>query len=484
MEASIQEVARLTGTTSRTLRHYDAIGLLRAQPRRRQRVPLVRRPPRCVRLQRILLLRGLGLGLPDIRRVLEREQDETAALRHHLDWLRSEQRRLERQAASVERTITARENGGPLDGRGHVRRVRPHAAQGRGRAALGRGRVRVVRRLVARDERRRARRVEGDDGAARRRVGRVRPLRAPTRRPTRRRSSRGGTSRGSAASPGRPGTARRRSRSTCSAWPTCTSPTSGSPRTTAGSRARRSCVTRCTSTRRGTCRSARGEAFRGLPACVLRLACDRVTPGDDWTVAQHLPRRRGRSRPCGGTPYGSPRRSSPRSCSSSPSPDPPRPRSSPGPPPSPASGRASASTSTAGRGRRRPAWRSATAPAPANQAWTLTTNGELQVYDAATCLDVAGQRHHRPGGRADLPVPRRRQPALALHGEQDHRRRRLRAVRRRGGGASISSGARLILWPCHGEANQRWSTSRGTADTTAADRARQPPGQQPDLQHR
>ena len=28
MEASIQEVARAAGTTSRTLRHYDAIGLL------------------------------------------------------------------------------------------------------------------------------------------------------------------------------------------------------------------------------------------------------------------------------------------------------------------------------------------------------------------------------------------------------------------------------------------------------------------------
>ena len=113
MEASIQEVARLTGTTSRTLRHYDAIGLL--EPSRVGDNGYRWYDDRAlVRLQRILLLRGLGLGLPDIRRVLEREQDETAALRHHLDWLRSEQRRLERQAASVERTITARENGGPL----------------------------------------------------------------------------------------------------------------------------------------------------------------------------------------------------------------------------------------------------------------------------------------------------------------------------------------------------------------------------------
>ncbi|MEZ0448612.1 MerR family transcriptional regulator [Cellulomonas sp. ICMP 17802] len=113
MEASIQEVARLTGTTSRALRHYDAIGLL--EPSRVGDNGYRWYDDRAlVRLQRILLLRRLGLGLPDIRRVLDREQDETAALRHHLDWLRSEQRRLERQAASVARTITAREDGGPL----------------------------------------------------------------------------------------------------------------------------------------------------------------------------------------------------------------------------------------------------------------------------------------------------------------------------------------------------------------------------------
>ena len=208
MEASIQEVARLTGTTSRTLRHYDAIGLL--EPSRVGDNGYRWYDDRAlVRLQRILLLRGLGLGLPDIGRVLDREQDETAALRAHLDWLRSEQRRLERQAASVERTITARENGGPLmaedmfDGFDHT------AAQGRGRAPLGRRRVRHVRRLVARHDRRRARRVEGDDRASWPPSGAPRRPPAPTPRPTRRRSSRAGTSPGSAASPGRPGTGRR-----------------------------------------------------------------------------------------------------------------------------------------------------------------------------------------------------------------------------------------------------------------------------------
>ncbi|HEY0119897.1 MAG TPA: TipAS antibiotic-recognition domain-containing protein, partial [Cellulomonas sp.] len=64
-----------------------------------------------VRLQRILLLRELGLGLEQIGRVLDEQDDETAALTTHLGWLRAEQERVGRQIASVERTIAARETG-------------------------------------------------------------------------------------------------------------------------------------------------------------------------------------------------------------------------------------------------------------------------------------------------------------------------------------------------------------------------------------
>ena len=108
--ASIQEVARLTGTTSRTLRHYHRIGLLEPSAvgtngyRRYDADALVR-------LQRILLLRELGLGLADIRDVLDRETDEATALRRHLARLREEQGRLARRIASVERTIHARKEG-------------------------------------------------------------------------------------------------------------------------------------------------------------------------------------------------------------------------------------------------------------------------------------------------------------------------------------------------------------------------------------
>ena len=109
-EWSIQQIAKLAGTTSRTLRHYDDIGLLPPSSighngyRYYDRTALVR-------LQRILLLRELGLGLPQIADVLEREIGEESALEAHLAWLRQEQDRLTRQIASVQNTIDALREG-------------------------------------------------------------------------------------------------------------------------------------------------------------------------------------------------------------------------------------------------------------------------------------------------------------------------------------------------------------------------------------
>lgn len=106
VEYSIKEVAAAAGITTRTLRHYDAIGLL---PARR----VARNGYRCyqagdlVRLQRILLLRELGLGLGQIASVLDGRDDDRSALDSHLKYLRSEQERIDRQIATVERTIRA-----------------------------------------------------------------------------------------------------------------------------------------------------------------------------------------------------------------------------------------------------------------------------------------------------------------------------------------------------------------------------------------
>jgi MerR family transcriptional regulator, thiopeptide resistance regulator len=108
MERSIQELAKLAGTTSRTLRHYDEIGLLKPSSIGANGYRYYD-DRSLVRLQRILLLRELGLGLPQIAEVLDRQTSEQRALEAHLAWLRQEQERLQKQIASVTSTMHCKE---------------------------------------------------------------------------------------------------------------------------------------------------------------------------------------------------------------------------------------------------------------------------------------------------------------------------------------------------------------------------------------
>ncbi|MGP3954052.1 MerR family transcriptional regulator [Streptomyces sp. 7N604] len=110
MAWSIADVARMSGVTSRTLRHYDEIGLL---------------PPAWIgsnghryyeeadllRLQQILLMRDLDLGLREIQAVLDSQVDQLAALREHHQRLLAERDRLETLARTVGRTIAELEEG-------------------------------------------------------------------------------------------------------------------------------------------------------------------------------------------------------------------------------------------------------------------------------------------------------------------------------------------------------------------------------------
>lgn len=112
MAWSIAEVARESGVTSRTLRHYHAIGLLEpawtAHNGRRyyEREQLVR-------LQQILLLRNLGLGLETIAEVLGRHSHGSTidVLERHREWLLQEQERLGRLVRTVESTIESIREG-------------------------------------------------------------------------------------------------------------------------------------------------------------------------------------------------------------------------------------------------------------------------------------------------------------------------------------------------------------------------------------
>src|SRR5690606_32767097 len=118
MEYSIQDVARAVGTTSRTLRHYDSIGLV-SPSRVGHNGYRYYDNSALVRLQRVLLLRQLGLGLDAIGDVL-RAQDEQSAgevgiLSDHLEVLRREHVRIADQIGAVERTLAARERAA-MDG--------------------------------------------------------------------------------------------------------------------------------------------------------------------------------------------------------------------------------------------------------------------------------------------------------------------------------------------------------------------------------
>lgn len=113
MDWSIQDIAKLAGTTSRTLRHYDDVGLL-APSRVGSNGYRYYDELALVRLQRILMLRDLGLGIPAIADVLAGERDDDQALRAHLTWLQQERQRIDRQIASVESTIDGMRGGEQL----------------------------------------------------------------------------------------------------------------------------------------------------------------------------------------------------------------------------------------------------------------------------------------------------------------------------------------------------------------------------------
>ncbi|MFD9060173.1 MerR family transcriptional regulator [Kitasatospora purpeofusca] len=117
MDWPISEVARMSGVTARTLRHYDETGLL---PPARVGANGHRyyEERQLLRLQQILVLRALGVGLPEIDRILAARVDEVDALRSHHQRLLAERDRLDALADTVSRTIAeleqSRKDGNPM----------------------------------------------------------------------------------------------------------------------------------------------------------------------------------------------------------------------------------------------------------------------------------------------------------------------------------------------------------------------------------
>lgn len=107
---SISELAKMSKVSSRTLRHYHQIGLLKPAWTAANGYRYYQRSE-LLRLQRILLLRELGLGLETIADVLQGQTDELQALRTHHRWLLAERDRMSQLAQTVQSTMASLSGG-------------------------------------------------------------------------------------------------------------------------------------------------------------------------------------------------------------------------------------------------------------------------------------------------------------------------------------------------------------------------------------
>lgn len=113
MEWSIAEVASSAGISSRTLRHYDAIGLLAPACVAANGYRFYSEP-QLLRLQQILAFKELGLSLHDIAAILDSGTDPVARLEQLSRDFATSIERLQRQRESIRRALTIYRSGGVL----------------------------------------------------------------------------------------------------------------------------------------------------------------------------------------------------------------------------------------------------------------------------------------------------------------------------------------------------------------------------------
>jgi DNA-binding transcriptional MerR regulator len=105
MEYTVQKLGNMAGVSTRTLRYYDEIGILKPA-RINSSGYRIYGQKEVDRLQQIMLYREMGVNLDTIHELLSSEAfDETAALKEHLKKLLAQRQQLERLIANVEKTI-------------------------------------------------------------------------------------------------------------------------------------------------------------------------------------------------------------------------------------------------------------------------------------------------------------------------------------------------------------------------------------------
>lgn len=105
----MQKLAQIAGISSRTLRYYDEIGLLKPARINSSGYRIYGRA-QVDKLQQILFYRELGVGLEEIKKIIYSDSfDEIKALREHRDKLLEKKEQLDLLIANVNKTIALKE---------------------------------------------------------------------------------------------------------------------------------------------------------------------------------------------------------------------------------------------------------------------------------------------------------------------------------------------------------------------------------------
>jgi DNA-binding transcriptional MerR regulator len=111
MEYTVQKLGMLAGVSTRTLRYYDEIGILKPA-RINSSGYRIYGQTEVNRLQQILFYRELGVGLEDIKEIVTSPSfDGAVALREHREKLLEKRNQLDLLIANVDKTIATVEGG-------------------------------------------------------------------------------------------------------------------------------------------------------------------------------------------------------------------------------------------------------------------------------------------------------------------------------------------------------------------------------------
>ena len=111
MEYSINQLAKLAGVSSRTLRYYEEIGLLNPHRTKNNRYR-VYTSEEVDRLQQILFYRAFGFQLEEIKQILlSKNFDEITALNEHMTALQVKKAQIEQMIENLQKTIESKRGG-------------------------------------------------------------------------------------------------------------------------------------------------------------------------------------------------------------------------------------------------------------------------------------------------------------------------------------------------------------------------------------